>query len=246
MPDTRPARLAAIYERHRRELVGFLTRLVIQSSVAEEIAQEAAARLVQQVHITEADDAVRGWLFRVATNLGLDHLRRHSTRHEFPLIQVRGRAEADAEFVAASAGMRGSPETAAIAREHLVACFVCTLRTLPARHAAALLLKEVYEFSNQEVADVMGVRFGQAKTWIQSARRRMTELYSTTCALVAKQGVCYQCVELDRFFNGAARDPLHGSSRTLDARLQILRDLRAQPLGPWHARLFELVRDVVG
>ena len=239
-----PSRLAAIYERHRRELITFLTRLVVRPAIAEEIAQESILRLLQRESAPLDEAAVRAWLYRVSTNLGLDHLRRHSTKREWPLLEVRGRAEADTEFVAVSERLRGSPETEAIAREHLAACFACTLRTLPPQQAAALLLKEIYGFSTQEVADVMDARFAQVKNWIQEARRRLTRMFSTTCALVEQRGPCFQCVELDQYFNGHSRDPLNGSTR-LEARLQVLRDLKAQPLGPWHAKLFALVRDVI-
>lgn len=242
--ETRQSRLAAIYERHRRELVVYVSRLVVHRAIAEEIAQEAVMRLLQQPHVADDDNSVRAWLYRVSSNLAFDHLRRHSTTHEFPLLEARQRAEADVQFVRASQDLRGSPETQAIAREHLVACFACTLRNLPAKHAAALLLKEVYGFSTEEVADMLGARFAQVKNWVQAARAQLTSRYASTCALVTKTGVCYQCVELDGFFNGHGKNPLPHSA-DLDARLAVLRELKDRPLGPWHAKLFELVRDVV-
>lgn len=208
MSDDRQSRVAAIYERHRHELIAYLGRMVVQTGVAEAIAQEAALRLMQHPQVAEDEDSVRAWLFRVSTNLALDHLRRQSTKRELPLLDIRARAEADAEFVSVSDGLRGSPETQAIAREHLVACFACTLRNLPGQQAAALLLKEVYGFSTEEVAAVLDARFGQVKHWIQAARDSLTRRYSTTCALVTKGGVCYQCVELDDYFNGKGRNPL--------------------------------------
>ena len=132
-----------------------------------------------------------------------------------------------------------------IAKEHLVACFACTLRNLPPQQAAALLLKDVYGFSTPEVAIVLDARFAQVKNWIQAARDQLSGIYSTTCALVTKGGVCYQCVELDQYFNGESRDPLAGSRSHLNARLGVLRQMKAHTLGPWHAKLFELVRDVI-
>ncbi len=245
MEPGRADRLAVIYERHRKELVSFATRLVVRGAIAEDIAQEAALRLLQQDSLPVDDENVRAWLFRVVTNLGIDHLRRHSTRKELVLLDIRVRAEGDTQFMAESSALRGSPETRAIAREHLIACFACTLRNLPAQHAVSLLLKEVYGFTVREVADLLNATFPQVKNWIQDARRDLDSKYSTTCALIAKQGVCYQCVELDQFFNGTTTDPLEGTSRDLDARLAILREHRASPLGPWHAKMLQLVQDVI-
>lgn len=120
-----------IYERHRRELVNYATRLVLRDVVAEELVQEAAVRLLQERHLPNDEPQARAWLFRVVSNLAIDYLRRHSTWKELVLVETRERAEGDPTFVADSARMRGSPELAAIAREHLAICFACALRNLP-------------------------------------------------------------------------------------------------------------------
>jgi RNA polymerase sigma-70 factor (ECF subfamily) len=161
------------------------------------------------------------------------------------LIDTRERAEADPAYVAESLQLRGNPEMATIAREHLAVCFACTLRNLPPLEAAALLLRDVHDFSTNATADVLEATPIQVKNWIQQARRSMEERYGHTCALVTKKGVCHQCVELDGFFNGKKRDPLSGSTRDLTARLAILRATRQSALGPWHRRMLKLVEDIL-
>lgn len=236
---------ARSYERHRRELGTYATRMVLREDIAEELVQEAALRLLRDDHLPDDDPQIRAWLFRVVTNLAIDHLRRHSTWKEMVLLDIRDRAEADSTYVAESLTLRGSPEMKAIAREHLAVCFACTLRNLPPEQAAALLLREVHGFSTAEAAAALEATPVQVKNWVQQARRTMTERYSHTCALVAKQGVCYQCTELDQFFNGQQRDPLKDSGRTVAARLAILRDTREAALGPWHRRMLRLVEDIL-
>ena len=240
--DTR----ADIYERHRRELVNYATRLVVREGVAEEIVQEAAVRLLQDRRLPDDESQIRPWLFRVVSNLAIDYLRRHSTWKELVLVDARERAAVDRSFIVESEGMRGSPELSTIAREHLAVCFACTLRNLPPEQAAALLLREVYDFSTVETAEALEASPVKVKNWIQRARRTLEQRYAHTCALVTKQGVCYQCVELDGFFNGQSRDPLQSTARSLDARLAILRETRNAALGPWHKRMLRLVDDVLG
>jgi RNA polymerase sigma-70 factor (ECF subfamily) len=241
----RRERLAHAWRTCRDELVTYVTRLVVRADVAEEIVQEAAVRLLETPGVPEGSAATRAWLFRVASNLGIDHLRRHSTWRETVLLDARERAQVDGAFIAESQLMRGSPETKAIAREHLAVCLSCTLRNLKPEESAALLLKEVHDFTTDELAEMLGASFGQAKNWVQSARLRLTARYGETCALVTQKGVCYQCVELDQFFTANRGDPLAGSDQSLDARLAILRDLRATPLGPWHRRLMRLVDELL-
>ena len=212
---------------------------------------EAAPRPPKRPRVTAggspcgSPEGVRAWLFRAATNLAIDHLRRHSTWRENVLVETRERAIGDEAFVAESQLLRGSPETKAIAREHLAVCFACTLRNITPQHASALLLAEVYGFTVQEAAQILGASAGQTKSWIQSARAKLREKYQETCALVTKQGVCYQCTELSEFFTGRKEDPLDGTARDIDAHLAILRQHR-DTLGPWHRLMMRIVDDVLG
>ncbi|APR88145.1 RNA polymerase sigma-70 factor, ECF subfamily protein [Minicystis rosea] len=238
-------RVAEAFAAHRRALTTYLTRMVVREDLAEELVQEAAIRALEAEALPETPGELRAWLFRVATNLALDHLRRHSTWRETVLVDTKARAHVDVEFLATSTALRGSPETRSIAREHLAVCFACTLRSLEPHESAALLLKEVYDFTVEEVAKVMDASFGQAKAWIQSARARLTAKYAASCALVTQAGVCFQCVELDRFFGGNQGDPLAGTARDLDARLVVLRTKREASLGPWHRAMMRLVDEVV-
>ena len=245
-PDPeRSERLATAWQACRDELVTFAARLVVRVDVAEEVVQEAAVRMLNAPMLPEEPEVLRAWLFRVVSNLGIDHLRRHSTWRETVLLDARDRARGDEAFRAESLLLRSSPETRSIAREHLAVCLSCTSRNLAPEESAALLLKEVYDFTNQEVGDMLGATFGQAKNWVQSARAKLTARYRETCALVTQTGVCFQCVELDQYFAANRGDPLAGSDRSLDARLAILRDLRATPMGPWHRRMMRLVDELL-
>lgn len=238
------ARIDDIVTAVRPELIGYLSRLVVRPHVAEELAQTAFLRLLESNSAPEHAEGIRAWLFRVATNLAIDELRRHSTWRETAVIDLRAAAEASPGFKARSEALTGTPETKAIAREHLAVCFACVLRNLPERKAAALLLKEVHGFTLAETASMLEAGSGQTKNWLQDARAHMHARYHATCALIAKQGVCHQCVELDGYFGARAGDPIVDADNHIDGRLQVLRELRDQSLGPWHRMLLGLLDDL--
>lgn len=221
----------------------YLARLVIRPEIADELAQAAAVRALESVRPPAESGGVRPWIFRIATNLALDHFRSSKRWRELSLIEARTRAEGDPAFVAASDALRGTPEVAAIAREHLAVCLSCVLRNVAVHEAAALLLVEAYGFTVAETAEILESRFAQVKGWVQSARATLTARYEKTCALLRKEGVCYQCVELDGYFNGASRNPLAGVDAHLetDARLRVLRELPRRSSEPWHRLLLRIV-----
>jgi RNA polymerase sigma-70 factor (ECF subfamily) len=236
---------AALYEQHRRELLAYATRLVVRPEIAEELVQEAAVRMLAARAMPSEPAEARAWLFKVVTNLAIDHLRRHSTWREQVLVDTKDRCVRDETFLEQSRSLRGSPEQKAIAREHLAVCFSCALRNLAPYEAASLLLKEVCGFSTSETAETLDATVVQVKNWLQRARRTLEARYARTCALVTQEGVCHQCVELDAFFNGQRRDPLEGTPRDIEARLAILRQEWKAPLGSWHRHMLQILDEMI-
>lgn len=229
----------------RAQLTNYATRIVLRKDIAEEVVQEAAVRLMEADAPPGSSEGVRAWLFRVVTNLGIDHVRRHSTQRESVMAETKAAATADAAFMAETAGMRGSDGHRAMAREHLSVCFSCTLRVFPVQRAAALLLVEVFDFTVAEAADMLEARPAQVKNWIQECRAGLDVRYAETCALVTKKGVCHECVELSEYFTGKGENPLDGTAGRVDARLAILRERRETALGPWHTKLMMIVDDLL-
>ena len=74
--------IAALFTRHRRSLLWYLTRLMPNRADAEEILQEAFVRLLGVPHLETDPNRARNYLFATATNLARDNYRRRSARAE--------------------------------------------------------------------------------------------------------------------------------------------------------------------
>jgi RNA polymerase sigma factor (sigma-70 family) len=74
--------IAALFERHRRSLLWYLTRFIPNRADAEEVAQEAFVRLLGTAHLETDASRARNYLFATATNLAHDNYRRRSARAE--------------------------------------------------------------------------------------------------------------------------------------------------------------------
>lgn len=79
MPDEQQARnLSLFYQRHRNELLAFLTRKVRCRETARDLLQDAFVRLLHSEHGEVGN--LRASLYRIATNLSIDHARRSQVR----------------------------------------------------------------------------------------------------------------------------------------------------------------------
>ena len=78
--DGDSASFGVLLEKHRSSVVHFLYRMMQNSAVAEELAQEVFLRVYRSRATYEATAKFTTWLFRIATHLALNALRDH--KHE--------------------------------------------------------------------------------------------------------------------------------------------------------------------
>ena len=167
----------AFFRRHEQPLYGYLRRLLPTDEVAAEIAQEAFFRAWGHFETVRAYERPEAWLYRVATNLAISHLRRRqplSFSHVFAWsgAGTEGDEPADDEVLSDPLDLEGQTvERDAIAR---------ALRGLPERQRAALLLRAVQGFSCEEVAETLGVTVPNARQILSRGRERFRRLYDAS------------------------------------------------------------------
>jgi RNA polymerase sigma-70 factor (ECF subfamily) len=166
-PDTRAFDL--FFAEHEQPLYGFLRRMVSSDEVALELAQESFFRAWQHFDEVSAYDRPGAWLFRIATNLAISHLRR---RWPAPFADLASERDddtlAEERFADPSDFASDSAERDAIGR---------VLRQLPERQRAALLLRAVHGLSCDEIAQALGLSSVAARKLLSRGRERFRALY---------------------------------------------------------------------
>jgi len=69
-----------LIEKYRKPIINFMYRMVHNQAVAEELAQEVFLRVYRSRETYRAEAKFTTWLYRIATNLGVNHAR--DTKHE--------------------------------------------------------------------------------------------------------------------------------------------------------------------
>src|SRR5258706_5836114 len=79
LADERARAVASLFEEHNRALISFLTLRLHSPQDAKEVAQEAYVRLLE-LDRTGAVSFLRAYLFKIASNLAVDRIRRQIVR----------------------------------------------------------------------------------------------------------------------------------------------------------------------
>jgi RNA polymerase sigma-70 factor (ECF subfamily) len=175
---------------HRRELTGYCYRMLGSVFDADDAVQETMVRAWRGIADFEGRSALRSWLYRIATNVCLDHLsgrqrralpmdlsgspwqpvehslasRRPSTAWVEPILDRQVLPETD------------DPAERAVAKESIRLAFVAALQHLPPRQRAVLLLREVLRWKAEEVAELLDTTVASVNSALQRARATLGRL----------------------------------------------------------------------
>ena len=175
---------------------GFLWRMIGHPEDCEDIAQTALAKAWKAIDSFDGKSAFATWLTAIASRTAIDFLRcQNRWRTESQVAYANLCAESE-EWQGEVIGPMMEPGFSFDARQHIAYCFVCIGRSLPPDEQAALVLRDVMEFSNREAANVLGTSESVLRHRLSAARQAMKGRYEGLCALVSKTGICHQCAGL--------------------------------------------------
>ena len=227
------------FERFRGELKSFLLRMTASVQDAEDIVQDTYIKAHTKINTFRGESSLKTWIFSIASNLARDLLKSKKRWPETVTDICREETLGNRQFFQEAMQIREtSPQGKFEIKEHIAFCFTCVSKSLPLEQHLALLLKEVYGFKVMEIAQIMGQSEAMAKYYLHVSRSRMIDIFDHRCSLINKEGICYQCTELNRIFNPKqsaqeelvkiemARDAENKSRKELfDLRMKILQEL---------------------
>jgi RNA polymerase sigma-70 factor, ECF subfamily len=168
-------------EKHRGELTGYCRRVLGTGFEAEDAVQETLVRAWRNIDRFEGRATLRSWLYRIATNVCADMMRRPQRRARpmdlGPVTyddRAPGVARTPGPGLAGAAGTTATatvddPADVAASRETLVLALVA-LRRLPPRQRAVLVLRDVLRWRADEVAELLGSTVASVNSALQRAR----------------------------------------------------------------------------
>ncbi|MEU5914397.1 sigma-70 family RNA polymerase sigma factor [Micromonospora sp. NPDC047527] len=179
-------------EEHRVELTGYCYRMLGSLFDAEDAVQETLLRAWRGWEGFDGRSSPRTWLYRIATNVCLDHLRGRNRRAlptDFgdpspPVAAALGDPEAGWVGPAPDAAVlpTADPAELALLRDSVRLAFVAALQHLPARQRVVLILRDVLRWHADEVAGLLDSSVPAVNSALQRARATLADRVATADA----------------------------------------------------------------
>jgi RNA polymerase sigma-70 factor (ECF subfamily) len=168
---------ADLTQRHRRELHVHCYRMLASFDEAEDAVQETFLRVWRSRDGFDGSLLFRAWLYRVATNVCIDMIRRSSRR----LAALRSFAEVPwlqpypDRLLDEIASSGDEPDAVAVDRETIELAFLAAMQVLPPRQRAALIVRDVLGWPAKETAALLETSVAASNSALQRARATMQE-----------------------------------------------------------------------
>jgi RNA polymerase sigma-70 factor, ECF subfamily len=154
-----------VYRAHAGRLYSVACRMAGNPSDAEDLLQEIFLAAHRKLDSYRGEAALGTWLYRLAMNLCLDHLRSRAARTN----QVTGALDDEI-------GLQDTASRALAERTVTKMDIERAMQSLPEGCRAAFVLHDIEGLEHREVADVLGIAEGTSKSQVHKARLRLRAL----------------------------------------------------------------------
>ena len=161
-----------LFVRHMRAVINFAYRFVRNRGVAEELAQDIFLRVYEAAAGYQVQAKFTTWLYRIATNVCLNEIRKPHVRAA--LRNEGSDGDAGLSEVRETGGIFTPPDRI-LEQQAVSRALRHALKRLPEKQRAAFILNKYQELSYGEVAEVMKISEKAVRSLIHRAKETLAE-----------------------------------------------------------------------
>jgi len=154
--------------RFERPVFGLIVRMVGDPETAEDLAQEVFVKAYRALASYDPSRKLASWLFKIAHNATIDHLRRSAPES----VPLEG-GEEGGDLLATLSDAAAESPAAAAERRAMARALERAIRGLRSDYREAVVLRYVEGLSYEEIAEALAQPLGTVKTNLHRARKQL-------------------------------------------------------------------------
>lgn len=163
---------ALLVDCYSERIINYLARMTGNRWEAEELAQEAFVRAYFALHSYKPQYKFSTWLFKIATNLCINHLKK---RNRFVHVDDYQDEDGESSWILPDTRSQGNPALATERREMQLQIQEA-ISQLPPVYRTVVILRHLHDLSYQEIADVTELPIGTVKSRLGRGRQKLVAL----------------------------------------------------------------------
>lgn len=167
-----------IFDTYQPRILRYLVGLVGEAE-AEDLAQEVFVKVSKALETFRGESQLSTWIYRIATNTAIDKMRTASYRQG---NEARILDEIDEiELIDVWSGEETPSLEQQLMKKEMYRCFLDYVKRLPPNYRTVVVLSEVEQIPDQEIAEIMGVSLEVVKVRLHRGRIRLIEELKAHC-----------------------------------------------------------------
>ena len=166
----REASFEELVRRYQRPIAAYVYRMVGDYDAALDLTQEVFIKVYNSLARYRSEFKFSTWIYKIAHNAAIDHLRRHAVREQ----TLTGSVEGERREVAIES-RRLTPEQESERKERRSE-IESVVQLLQASYRELIILRHSHDLSYDEIAEVTGLPLGTVKNRLFRARETMRDL----------------------------------------------------------------------
>lgn len=158
-----------LFDKYKKRVIAYCFRFCGHRAVAEELAQETFLKVYKAARRYRPKARFSTWLFKIATNVCLNEVRRPVYRNQLESLDRITENEVDRTVSTATGTRQNSPDDLLLSQEQQE-LVIKAIGRLPEKQRAALLLRIEEEFSYGEIGHQINCTENNVKTLIHRGR----------------------------------------------------------------------------
>jgi RNA polymerase sigma-70 factor (ECF subfamily) len=164
----------------------FILASVRDESAADDLVQEAFMKIQENLDSVHDAAKISSWVFRIAHNLCQDHFR------------TRKKSSSHEEIHEGLVNLQETPLQKKMEQGEMSQCVQDQLNLLPESFRSVLIFSDVMEFSQQEIADILGLTVENVKVRLHRARKRFKAVLEEKCTFEVDERSVLVCEPVDK------------------------------------------------
>ena len=160
-----------LVRRYQRPISAYVYRMVGNYESALDLTQEIFIKVYNSLQRYRSEFKFSTWIYKIAHNSAVDHLRRTATREQSLIVGPEG----DQFDLPVESG-RLSPEQESERKERRGE-IESVVRALPANYRELIILRHSQDLSYEEIVEVTGLPLGTVKNRLFRAREMMRQSF---------------------------------------------------------------------
>lgn len=155
--------------KYRERLYGVIYHMTSNREDASDLTQDAFIKAFQAINRFQGQSSFFTWLYRIAINATLSHLRKNRFKSFLSLDTVNSEEPVSQELISALTDKTGADRDAFV--HELQEKLNEAMQKLSIKHRTVITLFEIDGLSHQEIADVMDCSVGTVRSRLHYAKQ---------------------------------------------------------------------------